>query len=192
MLRDKRLQNERNGVRLIHSTPYHPQGNSISERMHRTMKSILVALCKGQPSKWPQYIKQCQRVINGAVHETTGEQPYFLMFNRRPPRMIGIELPLLDQDSDLAVALELVKRTNREQAKKWRNKANKGRREQRVAVDTLVWVKREYTTSLSDRKLGVKWIGPYKVKEVLREGRGPNLPGNWMKNNRFFWEGRAE
>ncbi len=27
-----------NGVKLVHSTPYHPQGNFISERMHRTMK----------------------------------------------------------------------------------------------------------------------------------------------------------
>ncbi len=36
-----------NGVRLLHSTPYHPQGNSISERIHRTMKSVLTTLCKG-------------------------------------------------------------------------------------------------------------------------------------------------
>ncbi len=114
-----------NGVRLIHSTPYHPQGNSISERMHRTMKAILTALCKGQPSKWPQYIKQCQRIINGAVHETTGEQPYFLMFNRKAPRMVGIELPQMEQDSNLSVAMELVKETNREQAKKGGTKSRK-------------------------------------------------------------------
>ncbi len=38
-----------NGVRLVHSTPHHPQGNSISERMHRTMKAVLTILCKGQP-----------------------------------------------------------------------------------------------------------------------------------------------
>ncbi len=130
-----------NGFRLIHLTPYHPQGNSISERMHRTMKAILTALRKGQPSKWPQYIKQCQRIINGAVHETTGEQPYFLMFNRRAPRMVGIELPHMEQDSNLSVAIELVKKTNRAQASRWRNRATRKRKNQRGAVDQLVWVK---------------------------------------------------
>ncbi len=33
-----------------------------------------------------------------------------------------------------------------------------------------MWVRKDYTTSLNDRKLGIKWIGPYKVKEVLRQG----------------------
>ncbi len=33
-----------------------------------------------------------------------------------------------------------------------------------------MWVKKDYTTSLADRKLGLKWVGPYKVKEVMREG----------------------
>ncbi len=46
-----------NGIKLVHSTPYHPAGNSISERMHRTMKLVLTTLCKGQPSRWPHYIK---------------------------------------------------------------------------------------------------------------------------------------
>ncbi len=41
------------GIRLVHSTPYHPQGNSISERMQRTMKAVLTTLCKGQPAMWP-------------------------------------------------------------------------------------------------------------------------------------------
>ncbi len=54
-----------NGIRLVHSTPYHPQGNSISERLHRTMKSVLANLCKGQPAMWPRYLKKCQKVLNG-------------------------------------------------------------------------------------------------------------------------------
>ncbi len=33
-----------------------------------------------------------------------------------------------------------------------------------------MWVRKDYTTSSNDRKLGVKWIGPYKVKELLRQG----------------------
>ncbi len=126
-----------NGIKLVHSTPYHPQGNSISERMHGTMKSVLTTLCKGQPTKWPQYIKKCQRILNSATHEATGEQPYFLMFNRRAPRLIGAELPQIGQDSDLEVALDVVRRTNVEQARKWRGRANMGKKNRRVGEGQL-------------------------------------------------------
>ncbi len=134
------------------------------------MKSVLATLCRRQPAVCPRYIKKCQKVLNNAVHEATGEQPNFLMFNRRQPRLIGVELPHLRQDADLEVVLEVVRRTTVEQARKWRSRANIGKKNPRVEVDQLVWVKKNYTTSLGDRKLEVKWVGPYKVKEVLREG----------------------
>ncbi len=106
------------------------------------------------------------------MHEATGEKPHFLMFNRRVPRLIRVELPQLGQDADLEAALEVVRRTKIEQARKWRTRVNIVWKNQRVEVDQLVWVKRYYTASLSDRKLRVKWVGPYKVKEVLGNG-GP-------------------
>ncbi len=107
-----------NSIRLVHSTLYHPQGNSVCERVCRTMKAVLATLCKGHPARWPRYIKRCQRVINNAVHESTGEQPYFLMFRRRQPRMIEVELPQLEQDADLDMAIEVVKQTNLQQSRK--------------------------------------------------------------------------
>ncbi len=76
-----------NGIRLVHSTPHHPQGISISERMHRTMKAVLTTLCKGQPAMWQRYLEKCQRVLNSALHEATGEQPHFPMFDRRLPSL---------------------------------------------------------------------------------------------------------
>ncbi len=82
------------------------------------------------------------------------------MFNRRQPRLTGVELPQQRQDTDLEVLLEVVRRTNIEQARKWRSRANIGRKNQRVEVDQLLFVKRDCTTSLVDRKLGVKWVGP--------------------------------
>ncbi len=164
-----------NEVRLVNSTPYHPQGNSISEHMHRTMKSVLTTFCKGQPAVWPRYMKKCQKVLNSAVHEATGEQPHFLMFNRRQPRLIGVDLPQLRQKADLEVVLEVVRRTNIEQARKWRSRTNIGRKNQRVEVDQLVWVKKDYTTLLGDRKLGAKRVGSYKVKEIVRNGEAYRL-----------------
>ncbi len=73
------------------------------------------------------------------------------------------------------MAIEAVKQTNLQQSRKWRNRANRGRQNQRVEKDQLVWVKEDYTTSLGDRKLGLKWVGPYKVKEVIREGSAYKL-----------------
>ncbi len=128
----------KNGIRLVHSTPNHPQGNSISERLHRTMKSVLANLCKGQPAMWPRDTKKCQKVLNGAVHEANGEQPHFLMFNRRLARLVGIELPQLRQEANMEVVMEVVKRASLDQARKWKNRANIGRKNQRVEVDQLV------------------------------------------------------
>ncbi len=38
----------------------------------------------------------CQKVLNLAVHTTTGEQPYFAFFSRRPPCQVGVRLPEIE------------------------------------------------------------------------------------------------
>ncbi len=35
----------RHSITACYTTPYHPQGTGITERMHRTLKSVLAALC---------------------------------------------------------------------------------------------------------------------------------------------------
>ncbi len=66
--------------------------------------------------------------------------------------------------------MEVVKRTKLDHARMWRNRANIIRKNQRVEVDQLAWVKKDYTMSVGDRELEVKRVPPYKVKEVLRDG----------------------
>ena len=49
---------------------------------------------------------------------------------------------------------------------------NRKRKEQRVDVGALVWIKRETTESGLFKKLSVRWNGPYQVVEVLKNGGG--------------------
>ena len=159
-----------NGTELVFSTPYHPQGNSITERLHRTMKSVLACLGKGQPHKWSDHLTQCQQILNASIHEVHGEQPYYLMFNRHAPRFVGTTLPQVDDERDSNVALEAVRQTSRANSRKWLARANIGRKDNRVEINDLVWVKKEQTGTVMEKKLGTRWTGPFKVKKVALGG----------------------
>ncbi len=45
-------------ITLYNTTPYHPQGNAITERLHRTLKTMLaILLCQGHPLRWPRLLQ---------------------------------------------------------------------------------------------------------------------------------------
>ncbi len=80
------------GITLGYTTLYHLQGNSFTERMHRTLKTVLAALCQGHHQRWPKLLQPCQAVMNEAVHSTTGQQPYFAFYGHHPVRALGSRL----------------------------------------------------------------------------------------------------
>ena len=159
------------GIEVHHTTPYHPRGNAITERSHRTIKSILAALCRGQPLQWPRYLMACQQVLNQAVHTSVGCQPYFAFFGRHAPRSLGTHLPSIDGEQDeVAVAQGIIRETHQTMCRKYLSRANEGRRNQAVSEGALVWVRSEVSTPGTCRKLNTRWLGPYRVVEVVRGG----------------------
>ncbi len=45
-------------ITLYYTTPYHPQGIAITERLHRTLKTILATLSQGHPLRWPRLLQK--------------------------------------------------------------------------------------------------------------------------------------
>ena len=153
------------------TTPYHPQGNSVTERMHRTMKSVLACLCNGYPLRWPKLLLQCQAILNTSFHTTTGTQPYFAFFSRYPPRLFNSDLPSVEgTQEEIKEAHAILKETHQKMARRYRTTANRTRKNQRVDEGALVWVKTETSQPGTSSKLGAKWKGPYRVVEVIRDG----------------------
>ena len=156
---------------LCYVTPYHPQGNAVTERMHRTLKSLLAALCDGHPLHWPKHLTQCQLIMNTAIHTSTNTTPYFAFFGRHPSRSLGLPVVSSESDSDdVLEAHRLIQETQRTMTQRYRDVANRGRKNKSVDVGTLVWVKRETVTPGTSRKLNTKWLGPFRVEEVIRCG----------------------
>lgn len=111
------------------------------------MNSVLASLGKGQPYKWSNHLTRCQQILNVAIHEATGEQPYYLMFRHHTPRYVGTTLPQEDDEIDINIALDAVRQMSRENTRKWLPQLNMGRKDQKIEVDYLVWVKREQVSS---------------------------------------------
>ena len=166
----------RHHIQTGYITPYHPQGNSLTERMHRTCKSILRSLCRGYPLRWPQLLKDTQVVMNKAIHTTTGQTPYFAFFSRHPPRNVGATLPQVSGTAeDIDLAHEILQQTHLNMSRKFRAVANRNRVNQKVEEGSLVWVKAETLLPGASRKLQAKWIGPYRVSECIRDGSAYRL-----------------
>ena len=153
--------------------PYHPQGNSVSERVHRTLKTTLSKMNDKHPNKWPEYLQDCVRIINESVHGSLGTTPFFAHFGFHPLRTFGeIVLPSGSNNSSPEVIKNLIRNTLIEQTRKYLDNANKKRNNDRVSLGEWVWIRNETPVPGTATKLNPHWIGPYKVIKVLAQDKG--------------------
>jgi hypothetical protein len=72
------------GIPLVKSTPYHPQGNGMVERGHRTWISSIWRLCGKKKYYWSQYFHPALWADRVTAKRTTGFSPYFLLYGKVP------------------------------------------------------------------------------------------------------------
>ena len=74
--------------------PYHPGGNSVLERAHRTPKTVLAILSQEHPNTWPDHVHETEKALNEAVHTSLSTSPFCAFFGRHPVREVGqLRLP---------------------------------------------------------------------------------------------------
>lgn len=158
------------GVYIIISSP----SNGLIERMHHTMERV-----KGYPLTWPAYVDKYQRVLNNAVHVSTGVTPFYAFYEHHPPRRVTVPLPT-PPATEMAINIaEVVKEKSRMSQQKYRDNPNRRRRDEQVPVDVLVWVRTETIVPGTCAKLSVPWRGPYRVKEVFQSGLAYDLKDSY-------------
>ena len=90
-------------VLASNTTPYHPQGDGMAERINRTVQNMLKSLKAQEKLNWQQHLPKLAFAYNSTVNKTTGYSPFFLMFGRDSilpvDSMFG-----LDREDEVAVS----------------------------------------------------------------------------------------
>ena len=82
------------GVEKSIIMPYNPHGNAPMERLIHTLIDQLKSLHKEQKSNWPLHLASLVFAYNAMPHDTTGYQPYELMFGHKAPTICNAWLGL--------------------------------------------------------------------------------------------------
>lgn len=92
---------EISGISKSRTTPYHPMGNGLVERLNQTLIKMLGTLENYKKEDWKSYILPLVHAYNATKQETTGFSPHYLMFGWHPKLAIDAFLNL--DNSDVSV-----------------------------------------------------------------------------------------
>ena len=78
-------------VTKSHTTPYHPMGDGLVERMNRSLLNLLRTFSQ-KSSDWEDHLQLLMFVYRTSKHTSTGMSPYEIIFGRNPPSIHVPEL----------------------------------------------------------------------------------------------------
>ena len=164
------------GIKHVTSAPYSPQSNGVMERLHGTLKPMIVK-CVGSRGNWAQVIPMVlyfMRLTPGA----SGFSPFMLSHGWEPNTPLKLLYKVWVEDEFEDIDLEEWVMRNSERVQQLRDEAvvnysevSRKRKEKwdKRAVERLYAIgdKVMYRVPGLDTKLADSWIGPFEVMKVL-------------------------
>ena len=90
------------GIRKLHSTPYHPQGDGEAERSIQSFKQSMQCqlaekgICR---TDWPKLLQEITFIHNAQINASTGVTPNEVMFGTRLRTKVDAALPLAETEN---------------------------------------------------------------------------------------------
>ena len=83
------------GINKTHTTSYHPQSDSLVERLNWTILSMLATTLDNHVEEWEDYLSKVCFTYNTSRHASAGFSPFYLMFGckARIPLDIAVGTP---------------------------------------------------------------------------------------------------
>jgi transposase InsO family protein len=173
------------GIKKIESTPYHHDGNAITERVIRECSDMIAKyLAEAEQSneklEWDDLLKEIALCHNVTKHSTIGMSPFFLMFGREPTLPIDVLLdsrkitrndPASKEFREHLVqtienARKIATENMREAMEEVKRQADKRSKESDINVGELV-LYRDYRIRVGmSEKFKNPWLTVHRVKAI--------------------------
>ena len=88
------------GVKLLHTTPYHPQMNGLVERLHQMIMHMIGKVGKDKKADWPSHLAEIVHAYNATRSAVTRYSPHYLMFRCRPRLPVKFVFPTISSNED--------------------------------------------------------------------------------------------
>ncbi|KII71217.1 Pro-Pol polyprotein [Thelohanellus kitauei] len=82
-------------IKKSHSTPYHPEGNGLAERIIRTLKMRMRMLIQDRKAEWDKILDLALMSIRTSTNESTKFSPFQMVYGRMP-RPISLPIPFIE------------------------------------------------------------------------------------------------
>ena len=69
------------GIKLVHSTPYYPQGNHLAEFSNKSLIRIIKKLLEDNKKNWDSKLKYALWVDRVTTRKSTGNSPFKLVYD---------------------------------------------------------------------------------------------------------------
>ena len=155
------------GISRVLTSAYHPQGNGVCERFHRTLADTIAKLTR-TTWDWERVLPVAVAAYRNLKHASTGYSPNFLTFGReiRLPGEVG--LPTVENTAGTTIKkLQEARRLAKSQlvrAMESRNTQINGRRTLRqYEPGDRVYVRQMVPAKPEVRKFWSPWVGPWTV-----------------------------
>ena len=163
------------GIQMKLSTTFHPQTDGQTEHMNQELEQYLQFFVDYRQKDWLQWLASAEFAVNNKIHSITKVSPFMENYGRKV-RMEGD----IWKKEKVEKAMEFVERMKRVQEKvgaalkkaqkemkryadKKRKEAENWKKGDRVMLSTKDLVFKERSV----RKLVERYVGPYKIEEVV-------------------------